>query len=221
MERDRKLRKLPHFPQTLAQHRRMLFGAQVEAFLPSKGLTLASNTFDTFLREFLDAKAQAEGVLARNARGDFSPDRNADRFPQWTPVSSEQRLPELWKEFVADRQVSRGTQKKYKGILDALVARIGTDDMSAVTEGHLSTWIDELKKIRSRKTVKEGYAAALKSFFGWAKRNKKLPTDPAAEIFVEPTARAPQKKLFVAVLFVVSFCCLFRVSSGLNCARPS
>jgi integrase len=90
--------------------------------------------------------------------------------------------------------VSRSTRKKYKGILDGLVARIGTDDMSTVAEHHLAEWIDELKRSKSRKTVKEGYAAALKSFFGWAKRNKKLPTNPAAEIFVEPTAQTPQKK---------------------------
>jgi hypothetical protein len=70
----------------------------------------------------------------RNARGDFSPDRNADRFPEWTPVSDEQRLPNLWKEFVEDRQVSRSTQKQYKVILDGLVERTGTDDMSAVRE---------------------------------------------------------------------------------------
>jgi integrase len=113
---------------------------------------------------------------------------------EWTPVADEQRLPKLWEEFVADRQVSRSTRKKYKGILDGLAARVGTDDMSAVNESHLAGWIDELKRKKARKTVKEGYAAALKSFFGWAKRNKKLPTNPAAEIFVEPTAQAPQKK---------------------------
>jgi integrase len=46
-----------------------------------------------------------------------------------------------------------------------------------------------------RKALKtQAYAAALKSFFGWAKRNKKLPANPAAEIFVEPTAQTPQKK---------------------------
>jgi hypothetical protein len=123
MQRDRKLRKLPHFPLTRPQHHRMLFGAQVEGFL---ALTLTSNSFDIFLREFLEAKAHAEGVLARNARADFSPDCNAERFPEWTPVSDEQQLPKLSEEFVADRQVSRGTRKKYKGILDdALVARIG------------------------------------------------------------------------------------------------
>ena len=146
------------------------------------------------MQEFLEANAQAESVLVRNARGDFSPDRTAERFPEWTPVSDEQRLPKLWEEFVDDRQVSRSTRKKYKAILDGLVERIGTDDMSAVAEQHLSDWIAELKKKLSRKTVKEGYAAALMSFFGWAKRNKKLPTNPAAEIFVESTAQAPQKK---------------------------
>lgn len=192
--RDRTLRHLRSFPLTPAQHRRFLFGDQVRAFLEGKNLTLAPATFDAFVKEYLKAKTQAESVLARNARGDFSPDRSADRFPEWTPISDEQRLPKLWEEFVADRQVSRGTRKKYKGILDALVARVGTDDMSAVAEHHLSDWIAELKRTRSRKTVKEGYAAALKSFFGWAKRNKKLTTNPAADIFVEPTAQAPQKK---------------------------
>jgi hypothetical protein len=59
---------------------------------------------------------------------------NADRFPEWTPVSDEQRLPNRWKEFVEDRQVSRRTQKKYQAILDGLVERTGTDDMSAVRE---------------------------------------------------------------------------------------
>lgn len=194
MARDLTLRRLRPFPLTLAQHRRFLFGKQVEAFLESKDLKLAPRTFDAFVQEFLEAKAQAEAVLARNARGDFSPDQNAGRFPEWTPVSEERRLPKLWDEFVADRQVSRSTRKKYKGILDGLVARTGTDDMSAVTEAHLSEWIDELKRRKSRKTVKEGYAAALKSFFGWARRNKKLPTNPAADLFVEPTAQAPRKK---------------------------
>ena len=192
--RDRTLRQLRSFPLTPAQHRRFLFGEQVRAFLEGRNLTLAPTTFDAFVKEYLEAKTQAESVLARNARGDFSPDRSADRFPEWTPMSDEQRLPKLWEEFVADRQVSRSTRKKYKGILDGLVARIGTDDMSMVAEHHLSEWIDELKRSKSRKTVKEGYAAALKSFFGWAKRNKKLPTNPAAEIFVEPTAQTPQKR---------------------------
>jgi hypothetical protein len=138
----------------------MLRSPRTQQNIGTKHLIPVTKTFDTFLREFLEAKAQAEGVLARNARGDFSPDRNADRFPEWTPVSNEQRLPGLWKEFVADRQVSRGTQKKYKGILDALVARIGTDDMSAVTEGHLSAWIDELKKIRACPQLSQMTAAA-------------------------------------------------------------
>jgi hypothetical protein len=91
----------------------MLRSPRTQQNIGTKHLIPVTKTFDTFLREFLEAKAQAEGVLARNARGDFSPDRNADRFPEWTPVSNEQRLPGLWKEFVADRQVSRGTQKKY------------------------------------------------------------------------------------------------------------
>ena len=95
--RDRTLRQLRSFPLTPAQHRRFLFGEQVRAFLESKNLTLAPTTFDAFVKEYLEPKTQAESVLARNARGDFSPDRSADRFPEWTPMSDEQRLPKMWK----------------------------------------------------------------------------------------------------------------------------
>ncbi len=58
--------------------------------------------------------------------------------------------------------------------------------MSRVTEQHLLDWRDALLATKiSPVTVRYGYIAAAQAFFGWAKRAKKLPYNPAAEVFVE------------------------------------
>jgi integrase len=67
-----------------------------------------------------------------------------------------------------------------------LIKRVGTDDMSRVTEQHLLDWRDALLATKlSPITVRDGYIAAARAFFGWAKKMKKLPYNPAAEVFVE------------------------------------
>jgi integrase len=192
--RDRELRRRRSFPLTPAQYRQWLYGKEADAFLSRKGISLDLITHDAFLKEFADANSQAEQALARNAAGNFSPDPNKDRFPKRSGPFANRPLGELWEEFVKDRRISKATQKKYRAYLDALTLRIKTDNMAAVTEGHLSEWVDELKGKLARKTLKEGYVAALKSFFGWAMRNKKLPVNPAVDLYVEMPAQDPPKK---------------------------
>src|SRR6202034_2708922 len=77
---------------------------------------------------------------------------------------------------------SGSTCKKWEPYFEALCLRI----KSRVTEKHLLDWRDALLvSIPSPITVRDGYIAAAKAFFGWAKRAKKLPTDPSAEVSVE------------------------------------
>ncbi|MEH2524136.1 MULTISPECIES: hypothetical protein [Bradyrhizobium] len=53
--------------------------------------------------------------------------------------------------------------------------------MARVTEQHLLDWRDALLASKlSPVTVKDGYVAAMKLFFGWSKRMKRLATNPAA-----------------------------------------
>jgi integrase len=55
-----------------------------------------------------------------------------------------------------------------------------------VTEQHLLDWRDALLASKlSPITVKDGYIAAAKAFFGWSKRGKKIASDPSAEVVVE------------------------------------
>jgi site-specific recombinase XerD len=58
--------------------------------------------------------------------------------------------------------------------------------MNRVTEEHLIDWRNALLASElSPVTVKDGYIAAAKSFFGWSKRMKKIATNPAGEVHVE------------------------------------
>lgn len=96
----------------------------------------------------------------------------------------------LWEEFVKARMIAASTKKKWKPYFTQLIKRIGSDDMSRVTEQHLLDWRDALLAMKlSPVTVRYGYIASAQAFFGWAKRAKKLPQNPAAEVVVEVTEK--------------------------------
>ena len=67
--------------------------------------------------------------------------------------------------------------------------------MSCVTEQHLLDWRDALLASDDLLaiSVKDGHIAAAKSFFGWTKRMKKLPTNPSADVFVEVSDKHAKK----------------------------
>lgn len=65
-----------------------------------------------------------------------------------------------------------------------------------MTEQHLLDWRDALLASKaSRRDVKNGYIAAARAFFAWAKNEKKLTTNPAAEVFVTLSEKKKQKKI--------------------------
>ncbi|MCC8974645.1 hypothetical protein [Bradyrhizobium brasilense] len=91
----------------------------------------------------------------------------------------------LWAEFAEAKELAAATRKKWEPYFRQLIKRIGTDDMSSVTEQHLLDWRDALLASKaSRRNVKFGYIAAARAFFRWAKNEKKLATNPAAEVVV-------------------------------------
>ncbi|HAP11643.1 MAG TPA: integrase [Afipia sp.] len=162
------------------------FGGEVRSFLQKRGLNLVGDQLFGFIHAYVDAKEQASKQLLKNARGDYRPDPDADRFPKFVPTDAKQVFDSLWQEFCEAKMVAASTKKKWEPYFRALIRRTGSDDMSKVTEKHLLDWRDALMASKlSKVTVRDGYIAAMKAFFGWAKRMKKLPTDPSAEVHVE------------------------------------
>jgi integrase len=162
------------------------YGEEARSFLRRREIRLVGEKFDAFVKAFVAAKSRASQVLLRNAEGDYEPDREASRYPKFETPDPLRKFAALWGEFTTSRKISPATRKKWEPYFKQMIRRVGTDDMSRVTEQHLLDWRDALLASKlSPITVSDGYIAAARSFFGWSKRMKKLPTDPSAEVFVE------------------------------------
>lgn len=162
------------------------FGGEVRSFLQKRGINLVGDQLFGFIHAYVEAKEQASKQLLKNARGDYRPDPDADRFPKFVPTDANQVFDGLWHEFCEAKMIAASTKKKWEPYFRTLIRRTGSNDMSKVTEKHLLDWRDALMASKlSKVTVRDGYIAAMKAFFGWAKRMKKLPGDPSAEVHVE------------------------------------
>lgn len=189
---NRKRRRFSLVPRDY--HYRITFGKEAHEFLGKRGLSLVGDTFDGFVNAYVAAKGHAESQLKRNAERDYTPDPKAASYPDFQPVVKFQAL---WDEYLKKKKKSAATIKKWEPYFRILIRRIGTDDMRKVTEKHLLDWRDELedRPDLSAVTIKNGYMAAMKSFFGWAKLKKRLPVDPSAEVYVETSTKTDAEKM--------------------------
>lgn len=181
----------------LDPHLFVTFGPEAKAFLQRKGIHLVGDRLHSFLRSYVEAKELAERELLQNAKKDYTPnDKVAARFPEYKPPNPTKKFDVLWAEFVDAKELAASTKKKWEPYFRQLIKRIGTDDMSQVTEQHLLDWRDALLASKaSRRNVKFGYIAAARAFFGWAKNEKKLTINPAAEVVVTLSEKRKKKKV--------------------------
>lgn len=147
--------------------------------------------------ECVKAFLQAAEHLQRQAGGDYRPDPNADRFPEWTPptygspspiatpnVSLTGLVEEWWIEAKASGRTP-STYESYKGAASRLSAFLKHDDAATVTPANLVAFKDHrLAQGVSPKTVGDSDIAGLRSVFKWAVTNLKLPFNPAEKVTV-------------------------------------
>jgi hypothetical protein len=160
----------------------------IEDFLTKRGIYVDRVSYVRLLYAVNDALLQAAEVVIRNGEGDFTEDPRANRFPKpercGLVVNEATRFATLWAAFCKDRKKSEYDADKALHFFESLITHVGgRDDMAAITEDDLLSWRDKLEASGlSQTTVKEGYFAHVKSFFRWAKRKKKLPSDPSTSI---------------------------------------
>jgi len=187
------------------------FGSAVDAVLGREGLIVDAASRARLLAQVAVAMTQASEVNARKAEGDYRPDPDAARFPEWTPPSPtktdrEQTSPGpggqavtltgfmegWWKEAKAAGR-SASTYQSYSTTIAKLVAFLGHDDARRVTpedvvrfkDYRLSEVSPKTGKAPSPKTVKDSDLAGLKAVFGWAVSNRRLPSNPAEGITIK------------------------------------
>jgi integrase len=174
-----------------------LHGNRVREMLHRHGYFVDDITYGMLLDAANLAAIKGMQALERHANKDYSDDPNIARFGKFEPTQTanpEHKFERLWEGYCRDRKPGPKTIKKWLPYFDLMMAVASTDDMSQVTTAHLISWRDHLLQTDlSPLTIRDGYIAAMKAFFGWAKRQHKLPHDPSSEIFVEVSEKSKKK----------------------------
>ncbi|MBS0240343.1 MAG: site-specific integrase [Proteobacteria bacterium] len=161
---------------------------RVDAFLLGKGLRIDTNSTEMLLREC--AKARLEGIESqlRNAKGDYSPDPKAGRFPPSLDLTQAgaasdkgltlDALFKKWRDHPENkRTVSQATVRAYDRAFRALDAFVAekrsvpplTIPAASITRAEIQQFAERrLDDGTSITTVNDGDLAALKSILGWA-----------------------------------------------------
>lgn len=134
---------------------------------------------------------QACQLYFQQMEGNWRPDPNADRFPTWeAPPSKDGKKPdellldEVW--VTVSKKYSVATRKRFRPILDGLMAAANKTDLRSITSDDVEAWMEvslESGAVTPR-SFSRNNLAAVKSFFNKLKDAKKIPANPATDVKV-------------------------------------
>jgi hypothetical protein len=183
-------------------------GKLIDRLLLAKGIArVDAISRPLVLEAFRLALVDAFTARQRNAGGNFAPDPEAARFPEWTAPNAPQPKPttptparvslkalveDWWREAKATGR-KPSTYESYSNSIALFVAFLKHDNASRVTPEdvigfknyRLASNSARTGKPISAKTVKDSDLAGLKTVFGWAVSNRKMPTNPAEGVTVK------------------------------------
>ncbi|RYE10795.1 MAG: hypothetical protein EOP22_02645 [Hyphomicrobiales bacterium] len=152
--------------------------------------------------------------LNSNAHGDYSEDKNLNRFPALRSATADvQRVPkagvsltglvdEWWGESSRTGAAKPATHRNYSGAIRTFVkflkhddaARVRPTDVVAFKDFRLAHSSPKTGKPLSPRTVHDNDLAALKSVFAWAVENHKVSANPALGIRVKGAGKLKAKR---------------------------
>lgn len=166
-------------------------------FLEDRGIPVDKADLYDLAKECAKAGVRAKRTLARHANGDYREDPDAATYPAYVPLSGAKQaqpgstgpvrlsLAAHWDDFVRERKLSLGTQKRWKPLLEKLERHLARPDLATAAPVEIGEWKRLLLKGGlSHKTVREGHIACAKSFYSWAVGSGIIEINPAGGIVV-------------------------------------
>jgi len=177
----------------------IVFGRIIDRLLSREGIVrITAESRELLLNAFHSAMLDAMASRERNAAGDYRPDPNAERFPEFQPTdlkprekpqrSPAQSLSGLFEAWWAEAKVSNRTVSTYDSYgrtIRQLRKFLGHDDASILTTEDIVRFKDQrIAEGVSPKTVRDSDIAALRSVFSWGVANRRMTSNPADGIKV-------------------------------------
>lgn len=165
--------------------------AEVDERLAKAGLSVDQESYRRLLVATNRALKQAAGLYLRQTDGDWTPDPKADRFPALRlpepnelPTDSVE-IEAFWKAISVG--YSAGTRKRWRAILDRLIASAGVRDLARIDDSHIKGWRDT--SLAAGKVSPRSFArndlVAVKTMFKRAIELELLKENPAKDVKVE------------------------------------
>jgi integrase len=181
------------------------FGGLVDFILAREGVVTDTSSRLHLLADAGQALIEAATKLERNARGDYSPDPVAARFPAWEgqvngtgaskPRPASVSIHDVFERWKRERTPEASTVATWKGFVKSFVSRLG-EDMSRVTSEGVIAWKDALiSEGYSPRSLQVGRIAAIKALFGFALDNRLLTSNPFDGVKVRHKRKAGTRML--------------------------
>ncbi len=163
----------------------------VDELLQRHAMAVDADSRDRLLFALRDVWRDTAKLMRRRANNDYGPDTAAERasLPNAASVAGGQKISDLleaWTKEAKATDRAPSTINGYRAVINGFIAFVGHDDAGRVTPHNVVAYKDKrLADGISPKTVNDGDLVALKSLFGWAKRNHRASANPAEGISVK------------------------------------
>lgn len=170
----------------------------VDHVLARHGLVVDQASRDRLGEQVRQAFLLAADRLKQNALGDYSPDKNASRWPpfQAAKPSNVVTFDSLVDGWAKEADPKQATVDQWRSHLRNLVEVTGVTDGAKLTAGHVLQWKDALlDRGLAATTINGSYLAALSKVLTWGEKNGKLKANVAKGISVDRKRKAGSKML--------------------------
>lgn len=174
-------------------------GGFSDAILRRRGLVVDAESRARLNEQVLASLRQANLLLMRRAEGDYTPDPQAGRFPDFPEVKADTKavsLLSLFDGWAKERKPSQSTVDQWRKHCEAFIGFLGKDDAGQVLKADVVRWKDALVAAGgAAKTINDSKLAALRVAFEWGAKNVRVASNPAAGVAVVHRKRADERML--------------------------
>lgn len=186
-------------PNALKQDPEDFVRPHAKRLLLKKGIgRIDEGSMALLCRALVAGLKDAYGVRQRHASGNFS--KPPTPFPRWNrigegqPGESIRGIFDAWWAEAERTGRTTATHKTYRNSIERFIEHLGHDDAHRVTPADVVAFKDaRLGAGKSWSTINAVDLGSLKSVFGWAASNRRMPGNPAEGIKLQrntkPTAR--------------------------------
>jgi integrase len=171
------------------QHKLYAYWQDITEFLRAENRRLDEDSLRRFAVSYFRARGEAELRLLENAKGNYKTIDEGDRFPD--PERPKIGAVDAFERYADAQKLKPKTRKRWRPVIDLLIAHMGHDDLRRLTKLELIGWKNDLLKekkdnefVRVPRTVRDVHLAVVRATCQFLVDELELDENPAAGIVV-------------------------------------